>query len=278
MARERSPNYPAYGLPAALQFARMVWNKEKRTSVSMEVLADALGSESVSGPVRSKVAAMRQYGLLVPANDGLRVSDRAITLLLQHPGEAEYDEAARDAAQSPALFHDLSEERPDASDQALNFHLVRNLKFSVDGAKRVIKSYRETLAFAKLDTGSYTADEVPSEGSEPPPVVGQAAATQKPQTVEGKGHMSFVFALPRGVSAEVIFHGSEPTKRAVEKLRAYLDLFADDLPDDVPPVDALPPVQKQALSDSRSLLAEDDPMKAEIARIEQENRRTLEGR
>jgi len=233
VARERSPNYPAYGLPMALQFVRLVWNEEKRTPVDMEVLAKALGSMSVSGPVRSKVAAMRQYGLLVSAGDGLKVSDRAITLLLQRPDQADYDQAVKDAALSPPLFSDLWAERPDASEAALNFHLVKNLKFSVDGAKRVIKAYKETLAFAKLEEASYTAGDA-LEGSEPTAVVGQAAGTQRPQTVKGVGHVSFVFALPRGVSAEVIFHGSAPTKRAVEKLRAYLDLFADDLPEDEP--------------------------------------------
>jgi hypothetical protein len=233
MARERSPNYPAYGLSAALQFVRLVWSVEKRTSVTMDVLATALGSIGVSGAVRSKVAAMRQYGLLVPAGDGLRVSDRAITLLLQHPGEPEYDEVVKDVALSPPLFGDLWSERPDASEAALNYHLVKNLKFSTDGAKRVIKSYQETLAFAKLGEGSYTeVDE--QRGAEPRAVTGPGAVATRPVTGEGVAKVSFVFALPRGVSAEVIFHGSAPTKRAVEKLRAYLELFADDLPEDDP--------------------------------------------
>lgn len=253
MARERSPNYPAYGLPTALQFAKMVWSQEKRTPVEVEVIARALGSESVSGPVRSKVAAMRQYGLLQAVNGKLKVSDRAITLILQNQGQPEYDQAAADAALTPTLFGELWQDKPDASDEALNFYLVRDLRFSTDGAKRLIRSYRETLAFAKLQEGSYTSNDAPDR-PEPQPIIGQVALTQRPQTAEGVGRVSFVFSLPRGVSAEVIFHGSAPTKRAVEKLRAYLDLFADDLPEDVQPVDNLAAEQRQALDDSKPTL------------------------
>jgi hypothetical protein len=233
MARERSPNYPAYGLPSAIQFAKMVWDQEKRTPVEMEVVAGALGSESVSGPVRSKVAAMRQYGLLQSINGKLKVSDRAITLILQKAGQPEYDEAASEAALAPSLFAELALDKPDASDEALNFYLVRDLRFSTDGAKRLIRSYRETAAFAKLGESSYNRGDVP-EGPEPPPVIGHAATTQRPPKTEGVGRLSFVFALPMGVSAEVIFHGSATTKRAVEKLCQYLELFADDLPEDQP--------------------------------------------
>lgn len=46
--------------------------------------------------------------------------------------------------------------------------------------------------------------------------------------------VSFSFSLPSGVTAEVIFDGGTPTKRAVAKLRQYLALFEDDLADDAP--------------------------------------------
>jgi hypothetical protein len=270
MARERSPNYPAYGLPSAIQFAKMVWDQEKRTAVEMEVIARALGSESVSGPVRSKVAAMRQYGLLQSVNGKLKVSDRAITLILQKPGQPDYDQAAAESAIAPSLFAELAFDKPDASDEALNFYLVRDLKFSTDGAKRLIRSYRETTAFAKLENDSYTTGDAP-KGSEPPLVIGQGASSQRPPKTEGVGRVSFVFALPRGVSAEVIFHGTAPTKRAVEKLRAYLELFADDLPEDTPEVTpppksaALPPGIISELADAGRILL-----------LERENRMALE--
>jgi len=238
MARERSPNYPAYGLPAALQFAKMLWNKEKRTPVSMETIATALGSKGVSGPVRSKVAAMRQYGLVQPMDGNLRVSDVAITLILQRPGQSEYEKAAKEAALAPELFETLYNDRPDASDEALKFYLVRDLRFSPDGAERMIGAYRASLSFAKLDESSYTGEEGANpEGDSPsgdpgkPP--GQAPETRR-QRAHGGNAVSFSFSLPSGVTAEVIFDGGTPTKRSVAKLRQYLELFEDDLADETP--------------------------------------------
>src|SRR6185312_9401580 len=125
MARERSPNYPAYGLPVALQFAKQLWSQEKRTAVDLYSVARAIGSEGLSGPARSKIAAMRQYGLLQSVNADVKVSDRAVTLILQRPGQPEFDQAVKDAAVAPPLFAELRGNRPDASDESLHFYLVR---------------------------------------------------------------------------------------------------------------------------------------------------------
>ena len=238
MARERSPNYPAHSLPSAIQFAKLLWSKEERTAVELDVIASALGSIGVSGPVRSKVAAMRQYKLVQPVDSKMKVSDLAITLILQRPGQAEYDAAAKDAALAPSLFAALYKERPDASDEALSYYLVRDQKFSTEGATRAIRAYRETLAFAKLVVSSYSegGDEAPDEEPEQVPAPSDRptgpSEPDRARAREGKS-VSFIFALPRGVQAEVTFHGSAPTKRAVMKLRQYLELFEDDLPDDV---------------------------------------------
>jgi hypothetical protein len=227
MARERSPNYPVYNLPAAIQYARMIWEREKRTPTEMGVLATALGSTVVSGPVRSKVSSMRQYGLLEPVQGGLKVCDRALTLILQRAGQAEYDKAAEAAALAPPLFKELREDRPDASDEALNIYLVRDRGFSTEGAKKAIAAYRVTMAFAKLDGMSYpVVDEAePSEPGEREPE--ERSATAK---ASAANYVTFSFSLPSGVRAEVSFSGSRPpTRRDAQKLRQYLELFEDDL-------------------------------------------------
>jgi hypothetical protein len=227
MARERSPNYPAHGLPSAIQFAKMVWTTEKRTATRLEVIARALGSEGLSGPARSKIATMRQFGLLEPAGEGLRVSNRALTLILQHPGEADYDKAAVDAFLAPPLFAEFNKDRPEASDEALRVYLVRDRRFSPDGAIRAIKSYRESAAFIKPTEVSYNgADErLPEEPGKP----GRAPDIPRPDAQERR-HVTFSFSLPSGVKAEVSFSGrTPPTKRDAQKLRQYLELFEDDL-------------------------------------------------
>ncbi len=211
----------------------MIWTKEKRTPAELDVLASALGSRVVSGPVRSKVAALRQYGLLRQDGKAFRVTDRAISLILQRPGQPEYDKAAHEAGLSPPLFKELFEGRPEASDDALDFYLVRDRKFSPDGAKRVVTSYRETMAFAKLDQMSYPE---PDEGFEPDEGIVEQIEHREDREpparpgAAGSNRVTFTFSLPSGVRAEVSFSGSRPpTKRDAQKLRQYLELFEDDL-------------------------------------------------
>lgn len=154
MERERSPNYPAYGLEGTIVFARGIYSKMKRVPADMDMIAKALGSKGVSGPVRSKVAAMRHYGLLEGDQQRLKVSDRAMALIMRKPGDPEYDAAAREAAIEPQLFRTLAQ-RAASDDEALQWFLMQELRFSEAGAKRAVRSFRATASFAKLETSEY---------------------------------------------------------------------------------------------------------------------------
>lgn len=155
MARDRSPNYPAFDLGTTLGFVRKVYQQEGKSSAKTPVLAAAMGYSGLSGSARTRIATMRQYGLLEDAPEGkARLSSRAVHLLNLTPSDADYSKVAQEAAFAPPLFREFHQ-NPEASDRNLELDLITVKHFSPDGARRVIKSYRDTLAFAKLAVPGY---------------------------------------------------------------------------------------------------------------------------
>src|SRR4051794_24522410 len=100
----RSPNYPAIGLPEALEAVKQLWHAEKKTPVDIATIATAMGYSSVSGRVRSKLGAMRKYGLVEDNSAGTRVSEIAMRILHGMEGTDDRISALREAALKPTLF------------------------------------------------------------------------------------------------------------------------------------------------------------------------------
>jgi hypothetical protein len=245
--RERSPNYPGIGLPSAVDLVKKLFKEHRRSTVLMEEVATAWGHDSLSGPARVRLAALRQYGLIdTQAGNKVRVSDLGLTVCVP-PSQSAYEEALREAALSPQLFLELWSTMRDASDGTIRHHLMRNRRFSLDGATRVIKSYRATIKLVNLPDESYD--------NETEVDVGQDAAMQlterheqappMPQPAEPLG-ARFRYGLSTGVVAELTFTGSAFTARDLQLLRKYLELQEEGLKDetgdlaDVPASAALP--------------------------------------
>src|SRR5271167_3655164 len=82
MAKGRSPNYPLMDLGAALEAVRPAFKAENRNKMSRPVLGRHLGYNSLNGRALGKIGAIRAYGLIDGSGDELRVSDDAITALV----------------------------------------------------------------------------------------------------------------------------------------------------------------------------------------------------
>ncbi|HYK54467.1 MAG TPA: hypothetical protein VEV38_13165 [Candidatus Eremiobacteraceae bacterium] len=239
--RERSPNYPAFDLEEAIGMVEKVYAAAGRSSISYEATAIALGYGGLNGRSRSKIAALRHYGLVDDAGQSkIRISDRAVDLI-HKAGDAPYMQAVRQAALTPPLFSELWAKYAAANDAILINHLVKDRKFSQDGAERVVKSYRETVGFAKLgeasDSGKVETDEIAgftkpdTGGGTVPPV-----EHPKPPS-QGGGFVSFNFMLSGGVNANIAF-SPKPTPRSIDRLIEYLRLMRDDLQEEAQPPEA----------------------------------------
>src|SRR5438874_13773328 len=119
MAKMRSPNYPAIGLSEAIKAIQQLWDREKRTPVGIDVVGKAMGYNSVSGPVRTKVAALRKYGLLDQLGGNYKISDLGMQILHSIPESDERRQAITIAALRPEAFKEIYDTHTHASDEAL---------------------------------------------------------------------------------------------------------------------------------------------------------------
>jgi hypothetical protein len=242
--RERSPNYPTLSLEAVVHLVTRLYEAEKRATVPLVVVAQALSggeaTRTLSGPARSKIAALRAFGLVEDVSAGkVRVSDRALQIL-QKPTPAMFHTALREAALAPPLFAELYEEHSDDSDGALKYYLMTERKFTEDGANRAIRTYRETMAYANMALGSFSAGSQPgipepeetpntllNKGSQIPPMWREALAGRD-NSKEKVIHMAYTWPLPGGTDAQLLLLGNKPTIAAYDRLLTLITFMRDD--------------------------------------------------
>jgi len=235
MAKMRSPNYPAIGLDEAIKAAKLIWGEEKRTAVPIDVISKALGYKSVSGPARTKIAALRKYGLLEQSGGNYRISDLAMQILHSQPNSEELCNALVAAATRPEIFKELRESHLDGSDEALKSYLLVRKGFSEAGAKQLIKAFRETMDVAEQASGGNIPHSAKEE-SEDRTV--QQSATETTEVVNYRKRnptvaslttsrdrgLTYTWPLSKGITAEVRFTGGEVQPSHLELLARYLEL------------------------------------------------------
>lgn len=240
MAKIRSPRYPSISLGEAINLAHKLWQKEGKTPVPYDVAAKDWSYKSASGPVRAKIGALRQFGLLDGAKDGVKVSDLALQILVHPEGSTEKATAIQKAALKPALFSELYENYRHASEDALKAHLITKKDFTEEGANQFARSFKATLSLANVDDESYADLNVDADDEEeqmeqstlhtpplrnPPP----------PPAQTGSG--SLWLKVPfRGseMTVKVESGGQKLTKGHIERVIKYLELAEDDLEADSP--------------------------------------------
>lgn len=170
MAKQRSPNFPGVDLVEAIKLTQKLYDRERRAPFPVESAAKAWEYKGPSGPVRVRIGALRQYGLIAREGKDSKLTDRALTLTLRNSANREHRDALRAAALTPDLFRELQETRADASDESLRHHLIVDKGFTPEGAERCIKAFRGTTNAAGLtgyDTISgLNGDENPDEDEE----------------------------------------------------------------------------------------------------------------
>ena len=150
--RHRSPNYPGLDLETAIENVTTLYVNVKRGEFTPEDATKAWGYSSTSGPVRVKIAALRQFGMLEgKKGENPSLSRLGLTFVLRSKSSREYQEALRHAATNPPLFAKAREAKPNASDSALREWLLMDQNFSDDGSSRFVEVFRNTMQLAGLD-------------------------------------------------------------------------------------------------------------------------------
>jgi len=216
MAKTRSPNYPACALGDAVEMVRKFWKKEERTAVPANVAAVGIGYKSLSGPARTAIASLKKYGLFSDDRQGMRVSPLALRVL-NPANESEKLEALQEAALKPELFKQLYQTHAAASEDALRAHLINTLNFSDTGARTLIRSFTDTIRFAKLNDSEYSSRQGENSMEE---------LSQIGRENTGKKSLkTFSWPLSNEITARVEFVGGEELTAAhIDALSQYLEV------------------------------------------------------
>lgn len=180
VTRIRSPNYPAFGLPEAVEKIEAVYRELHNHSGPREVVAKALKYSGLNGASATAISALHKYGLLEKVGDGVKVSDRAMQIL--HPqSTTERAEAVRQAAAEPTLFTELAARFPGhrPSEELLRNYLLRN-NFSPAAVGSVISAYRETSDMVERESVMETVASPKPKVDEMPPLQAGLTASIQP--------------------------------------------------------------------------------------------------
>ena len=236
---QRSPNYPALGLTEAVRLLEAIWGAEGASTMTTVRAVEAMGFKGYSGPTRSKVSALRKYGLIEQVGDEIRVSDLGKQIAAPVKG-GERDSALRQAGLRPELFKELLRDRADASDDNLQSVLERD-GFSAKGARQAIAAYRDTIALAKLTAATYNQ---PDGDYIPPPGSGGETQHKPPHNRDREKAVTVLSMMVGDRPVELTFSGPALTKGEIKVLRQYLEIQASVAPDHVPaPKDEPPAAQ-----------------------------------
>jgi hypothetical protein len=151
---DRSPNYPAIPLREAVELVQRFFQAEGKTTVDGETVAKAFGYGSANGTSRTKLGALKQYGLMQGRMDRIAITPLGIRIC--HPeSDDEYLEALREAARNSEVLASLIETHLAASENAVVSHLIKSRSFTPEGARLLARSFKDTVSLAKLDSEAY---------------------------------------------------------------------------------------------------------------------------
>jgi hypothetical protein len=221
VSKHRSPHCPQIALADALTKARRVYEHEHTHPADRKVIAEDLGYSGLSGPAASLIGALRQYGIIEDAGDGMRISEDAVAVFELPESSPERAEALQRLAYKPILFQELRNQFGDRLPGEANLrHLLIRKGFAPKAADEVLKSFRENFELVGTPPAEYNEHVKTIVPSTELYVSPETAAKLMPgQTA--RRIQSYSFALSPESKVELTFHG-EITKDALQSLKDYI--------------------------------------------------------
>ncbi len=154
----RSVNYPFVTLEVAAERARELWASVGTNRVPIPTAGATWGYAEKSSGLRSTVSALKQYGLLQDigqaANRHVRLTERAVDILIEAPDSPKHIDALKAAVLSPKIYREIFDRFPGAlppQDHAISSFLLRDRQFNRKSVARFIAGLRADIQFAGVD-------------------------------------------------------------------------------------------------------------------------------
>lgn len=228
--RIRSPKYPIFGLKTAIERIAAFYERERTASVPRDLAVKAWQYSKTSGIALQTVSTLTQYGLLERTGEkNVKVSEIGLDILVPKNQKAK-NNAIQTAANRPKIFRELKKEYPEdlPSDDSLRAYLIRRQPpYNEDSANKIIKSFKETLEFAKIKSmgyNEYTEEKGPENTLEELNNMDRQAVIAQNSPIGG---IQWTFPIS-GKIATLIFQDS-PTQQDLELVKKYLDVYKEGI-------------------------------------------------
>lgn len=181
-------NAPFIDLEDALRRARVLYDKAKRSSVHVSVVAEYWGYSPKASNLTLVISALKKYGLAVDEGTSsgrrIKLSDLGHQILADSREKSlDRDARVRQAALLPKAHRELWEEFgprfPDGG--ALEVFLKLERGYSEDAARNTVKVYRATILFAGLNEGDILGDIAADDAETDSAVPEQPEGARSPQ-------------------------------------------------------------------------------------------------
>lgn len=236
--RHRSPNYPAVGLPEAIERVKKLIDKNGKAGVQPKSAAVHIGFSTAHGQAYSVLSALKKFGLVKETDGRVSATQRALEVVHLQPNDPRRIQALQEAALDPPIYRQIIEQHKETglpADDALKADLVTYQGFNPNSVDGFLKDFRATLEFAGLTdiSGLHLGEDVgTSTGLDVEPLRTTTREIQK-RTGDTGGDWRSSFkpissthvrryqldiSIPRDVRAEIVIAG-ELQKEDVERLR-----------------------------------------------------------
>lgn len=153
----RGVSYPSMSLPEALEASRTFFAAERKAAAPVSSAMAHFGYAESSSGGRSTISALIQFGLL--EDEGrkedrhVRLSNRALAVILSEDDSPERREALIDCVKSPRIYREIFDKWHDGlpSDQTISFYLQREKNFNPKAIASFVKDLRDSLSFLGVE-------------------------------------------------------------------------------------------------------------------------------
>lgn len=168
--KHRSPNYPAISLEKAIAKAGLIYAPYKRHHVPVDRAITTMDYKSGSSVGQQAVATLIYFGLAEDQGVGdkrqIRITERGAKILAGH---SDRDKLIQEAALLPPIHKEIWEKfhkgldglAPDATVKQYLEWDRDGAKFNPDSSAAFIDEFKQSIAFAKLDSSASMSEDQP---------------------------------------------------------------------------------------------------------------------
>jgi hypothetical protein len=194
---------------------RELYERERQHPTAVETIVRHWGYKSMSGPANLSLAALKKFGLLTDEGRGSERRGRLTHLavdIIANPDPTVRTNAIKQAALLPSMHQELWGKYQNSlpSDAKLRWELEGQRGFTPRGAEDFIRQYKQTVAFAQLDSDDQTTLAATSDSEDEEVIVGQDEPAQRQSFARPIDNSAARFPIPIFNGKIVVVEGEFP--------------------------------------------------------------------